>query len=285
VTAIVVASAAGLYLLSGAAYAAAFVHPALTRTARLAFALAAAGFVVHGAGIGLAIEETGGRHLPTAAGTAGLIAWIAAGVFLLVQRTLRKPAAGAFAVPLVFLATLPAVFATPPSHRDVSSVLTAVPGARVHVVAATAGIALFALACAFCLMYLLQERELKDKRFGPLLSRLPSLHVMDRMNGGLLAAAFGVFTVALASGVLLGRSAWCSAWRWDGQGVALLLVWFVSGAVVLARRTGARGRRHATLTVVAFLVAMAWLVGVGQVRSTRHLAFDTAPDAACSGAR
>lgn len=284
-TAAIVATAAGLYLLSAAGYGAAFVRPALTGTARVAFALAAAAFVVHGVGIGVGCVETGGQHLLTAVGAAGLVGWIAAGVFLLVQHTFRKPAAGAFAVPLVILATLPGAFASAPSGRQVTPVLATTPAVQVHVLAATAGIALFALACAFGMMYLLQERELKEKRFGPLLSRLPSLHAMDRMNGWLVAAGFGVFTVALASGTLLARSAWCSAWEWDGQQIASLVVWLVFGAMVLARRIGSRGRRQAVSTVVAFSLAMTWLVGVRQVRATRHVALDTAPVVACADSR
>jgi HemX protein len=219
----VVATAAALYLLSAAAYGAAFVRPALTRTARVAFALAVAGFVVHGVAIGTGCRETGGQHLLTAAGAAGLVGWIAAGVFLVVQRTFRKPSAGAFAIPLVLVAMLPGAFASEASGRHVTAALATIPAVRVHVIAATAGIALFALACAFGVMYLLQERELKQKRFGPLLTRLPSLHAMDRTNSLLVAVGFAVFTVALVSGSFLARSAWCSAWEWDGQQVASLV--------------------------------------------------------------
>ncbi len=278
----VAAAAAALYLIAAAGYGAAFVRPALTRTARVALVLAVAGFAVHGVAIGTGCRETGGQHLLTAAGAAGLVGWFAAGVFLVVQRTFRKPSAGVFAVPLVLVAMVPGGFAPGASGRGPAAALATIPAVRVHVIAATAGIALFALACAFGVMYLLQERELKQKRFGPLLSRLPSLHAMDRTNALLVAVGFAVFTVALVSGSFLARSAWCSVWEWDGQQVASLVVWLVFGAMALARQAGSRGRRQAILSVIAFSVAMVWLIGVREVRATRHGAFDVASVIACA---
>ena len=251
-SALFLAAAVALYLLSLAGYGAAFARPALARTARAGFAIAAAGFVVHGVAIGIGCRETGGQHLLTVSGAAGLAGWITAGVFLIVQRTFRKPAAGAFALPLVVAAALPGVIAPTTGEDGVKLALAAVPAVRVHVTTAAGGIALFALACAIAVMYLLQQRELKGKHFGPLLSRLPSLHALDRVNGTLVALGFAVFTVAVVSGSVLARTVWCASWDWDGQQVASVVVWVVFGASVLARSAGARGRRQAILTLVAF---------------------------------
>ena len=51
-------------------------------------------------------------------------------------------------------------------------------------------------------MYLLQEREVKGKRFGALFSRLPSLDALDRMDQRLVRAGFVVYTVALLAGTI-----------------------------------------------------------------------------------
>lgn len=284
-TTVVLVAAAAMYLLSAMGYGAAFVRPALAKTARVAFALAAAAFVVHGVAIGVGCGETGGRHLLTVGGAAGLVGSIAAGVFLGGQRAFGTPAAGVFALPLVLVSTLPGIFAPRIDGRDVATALATVPAVRVHVTTSAAGVALFALACAVAVMYLLQARELKEKRFGPLLSRLPSLHAIDRVNGWLVAAGFAVFTPALVSGTLLARGAWCSTWEWDGQQVASLATWLLFGTIALARRAGSRGRRHAVLTIAAFSIGMTSLVGVRQVRATRHAAFDTAPVVACADPR
>ena len=45
-----------------------------------------------------------------------------------------------------------------------------------------------ALACIGGIMYLLQEREIKKKRFGLFYSRLPSLEALDKLNHHCLSA-------------------------------------------------------------------------------------------------
>lgn len=272
------AAALGLYLLSAAAYALAFARPGLARAARGALALAVAGFAVHAVAIGAGCRADGGGHLLGVGGAASLAGWIAAGAFLVVQRAFRAPAAGAFALPVVVAGVLPEVVA--PGGRLASSALARVPALPLHVTTASAGLALFALACAAGLMYLLQERELKGKRFGPLLSRLPPLRSLDRMNGALVAAGFGVFTVALVSGAMVARTAWCASWDWDGQQVVSALVWLVFGAMLLARRAGSHGRRQAILTLAAFSLVLVCLAGVRAV-GTRHADFAAAAASSC----
>lgn len=281
-SAVVLVISLALYLSAAAAYVAAFVRPALTRTARAAFLLAVAGFAVQGAAIGIGCGETGGRHLLTVSGGAGLVGWLTAGAFLVVQRRVQKAAGGGFVLPVVFAAVLPGAVA-PTSMNAGLSTLAELPAVRLHVITAAGGIALLALACAFGIMFLLQERELKEKRFGPLLSRLPSLHALDRVNAALVAVGFAVFTVAVVTGALVARTVWCATWDWDGQQVASVGVWLVFGAMVLARRVGARGRRQAVLTLVAFTLAVTWLVGVRHTGGTKHAGFETAASATCAG--
>lgn len=112
---------------------------------------------------------------------------------------------------------------------------------------------------------------------------LPPLQVLDRANAVLLAAGFGVFTVAVASGAVIARSAWCAFWEWDGQQVAAAFVWAVFGAMVLARLAGNRGRRQATMTIAAFALVLTALVGVRQLGTTRHAQLDATPAVACVG--
>ncbi len=89
--------------------------------------------------------------------------------------------------------------------------------AAFHVVAAILALALFAIAFGVAVMYLLQEREVKGKRFGALFSRLPSLDALDQLNQRLVRAGFAVFTVALLAGTLNASVVWKSAWSWDPQ--------------------------------------------------------------------
>lgn len=273
-----------LYLGATVASVAAFRRPELVRAAEAGFGLAAAGFVVHGVAIGAGCAELGGRHLLTVVGAVGLGGWIAAGVLLLVQRAIRTAAAGTFMLPPVLLVTLPGLRVAPVGEAGAAQGLAALPRIQVHVTAAVAGVALLALAAVASLMYLLQQRQLKGKRFGPLLRRLPSLDALERLSGLLVAAGFAAFTVALLAGALAARTVWCATWEWDGQRIASLLAWFVIAALVAARAAGHRGQRQALLSLAGLALVLACLVGVRREGAgARHADPGAAPVLACAG--
>ena len=92
------------------------------------------------------------------------------------------------------------------------------------------GVALFGIAFGAAVMYLLQEREVKGKKFGALFSRLPSLDALDRMVQRLVRAGFVVYTVALVAGTITATAVWKSAWSWDPQQIVSMLVWLLYGA-------------------------------------------------------
>ncbi len=65
------------------------------------------------------------------------------------------------------------------------------------------------LALAFCggVMYLLQEREIKKKRFGLFYSRLPSLEALDNLNRHCLAIGFPMLTLGIITGSVWAKQA------------------------------------------------------------------------------
>ena len=80
------------------------------------------------------------------------------------------------------------------SSRDVTPLVPALQSWWLPVHAGVSLIAYGFLSLAFCggVMYLLQERELKSKRFGYFFSRFPSLDALDQLiNHCLTAGSFG----------------------------------------------------------------------------------------------
>lgn len=126
-----------------------------------------------------------------------------------------------------------------------------------HVSLAFVGYAGLAVAFAAGLMYLLQLRELKGKRFGRMFRFFPSLEATDRLGRRALLVGFCTLTPAL----LLG-------WAWtirfqrtlatdDPEVIWGMLTWLVFAAALLVRSGGGRGdRRGAVATVVGFLVVV-----------------------------
>ncbi|HSJ25213.1 MAG TPA: cytochrome c biogenesis protein CcsA [Longimicrobiales bacterium] len=132
-----------------------------------------------------------------------------------------------------------------------------------HVVLAFVGYAGLAIAFAAGLLYLLQFRELKDKRLGRIYRFFPSLPVLDELNRKALTIGFPALTLAL----LLG-GAWSARFQpsfglSEPQVIWGIITWIVF-AVLLALRSyqSADVQRRAALgTVLGFvLVVVSYLM-------------------------
>ncbi len=121
------------------------------------------------------------------------------------------------------------------------------------------------LALAFCggLMYLLQERELKSKRFGFFYNRLPSLESLDQLNSHCLTTGFVFLTLGIITGSAWARQAWGTYWQWDPKETWSLITWFLYAAQIHQRLTyGWRGKRAAVMAVIGFCAVLFTLWGV-----------------------
>ena len=261
-------AAAVLYALSAAFYLGYFSRPRHARLALSGFWLLFAAFVVHAVAIGAGCHEFGGKEFFSFRGSIVLAAWLAAGAYLLLHRLYRVPSLGAFVLPLLLLALVPAALSDPERPAVTPDL---VRHAALHIMAAILAVALFAISFGVAIMYLLQEREVKGKRFGAFFLRLPSLDALDRLNQRLVRAGFVAFTIALLAGTLNAAVVWKSAWSWDPQQVISVLIWLLYGAMVELRHQGWHGRRYAVLTLVGFLV-LAGAMGTLQAfpHATRH---------------
>ncbi|HET8539404.1 MAG TPA: cytochrome c biogenesis protein CcsA [Anaeromyxobacter sp.] len=262
--------AAALYAGAAAAYIVYFARPRHARMATVGFWLLAAAFGVQAVAIGVGCAEYGGADFFGLRGGLVLIVWFAAGAYLLLQRFYRLPTLGAFITPVVLIVLVPALFGDP-KHPEMMPERLRYPALTAHILAAGLGVALFAIACAAAAMYLLQEREVKGKRFGALFLRLPSLDTLDRMVQRLVRAGFVVYTVALVAGTITANALWQSAWSWDPQQVASLVIWMLYGGMVQLRHSGWHGRRYALLTLVGFVLVLGSMVSLKTVPGiTRH---------------
>jgi ABC-type transport system involved in cytochrome c biogenesis permease subunit len=262
--------AALLYAGAAAAYLFYFARPRHVRASTVGYSILLVAFVVHAASIGLACAEFGGAEFFTLRGGFVMLAWLVAGAYLLLHRAYRIPTVGAFITPLILVVLVPALFGTP-GNPGVAPETVRTPSVTVHIVTAVGGVALFGIAFAVALMYLLQEREVKGKRFGALFSRLPSLDTLDRLNQRLIRLGFLVFTVALVAGAVTANAVWKTAYSFDPQIIRSIVVWALYGAMVQLRHTGWHGRRYALLTLVGFLLVIGSMVTLKAIPGvTRH---------------
>jgi ABC-type transport system involved in cytochrome c biogenesis permease subunit len=267
---IILRIAAAVYAASTAAYIVYFARPRHRRLATAGAALLSVAFVVHAIAIGVGCSEFGGAEFFSLRGGLVLMVWLAAGAYLLLLRFYHLPTLGAFITPFILVVLIPALFGSP-GHPELPPEAVRHPTLTLHILSAALGVALFGIAFGAAVMYLLQEREVKGKRFGALFSRLPSLDALDRMVQRLVRAGFVVYTVALVAGTITATAVWKSAWSWDPQQIVSMLVWLLYGALVQLRHSGWHGRRYALLTLVGFVLVLGSMVSLKVVPGvTRH---------------
>jgi ABC-type uncharacterized transport system permease subunit len=189
-------------------------------------------------------------------------ALLAVGAYAVLRRRLRVDALGALLGPLALAFLIGAEFV---GERPASSI-GAEPLLILHIAANVFGVGLFLLAGASGAFYVVEERRLKQGRFG-LSSHLPPLASLDRATHRLLLAGFPLLTFGIVTGSLfighLGAA--------TGPDVARLLLgytsWLVLGVVLIARRlVGWSGKRAAWGTLAGvgcvLLVMLVYVVRV-----------------------
>lgn len=181
----------------------------------------------------------------------GFLSWILSGAFLFLSRRKGLSVVGAFIAP-VSLVILAAARLSPSGEP--------LPGlnglGRLHIALATFGVAIFALATAVAAIYLLQERNLKKKKFdGALFKQSAALETLDKLSHRLVLIGFPIFTLSMMLGAV-----WVSQLDHGFDRIEYPLAattWGVFGALIVGRTAkGWRGRRAALMTITGFTAAL-----------------------------
>ena len=195
---------------------------------------------------------THGQHPAVNAREAlSFASWLICGAYLIASFRFNVPVVGALVVPGTIVLDVAARFAPNSEAPHASSLL-----GTIHIVLATAGVALFAVAAGGAVVYLLAERNLKGHKKGRLLKVGPALETLDTLNRRCIVLGFPIFTVAMVTGAV-----WVM--RIPGAGVftaqyaIATVAWLLYAGLLLARVTaGWRGRRAALMTLAGFATSM-----------------------------
>lgn len=262
--------ALGVYLISAAGFFVGLIRQSKT-AGRWANRALACGLILHTASLVLAGWRLGQLPVLDLAGALNFFGWALAAGYLLVLWRFKLTVLGAFAAPLtVLLVLLGALLSGGDSALKAGPVYQSV-WLTFHLAAIFGGYAFFGLAFVAAVMYLLQERQIKSKRTGPLYRRLPSLNVLDSLNYTCLTVGFPLMTLGLILGVAYAQITLGSYWRWDPKEVWSLILWLFYAALLHQRITvGWRGRRAAILAIVGFSVLCFTFVGVSLILPGYH---------------
>lgn len=248
------------YFLATAAYIVFFVSQK-GRVRIIARTIFLAAAILHTLNILTRYLEAGHTPITSYHETVSFFAWSIAWSYLLFRWRYTVKNFGTFVSVLTLLLMSMAAVAS----REILPLVPALQSwwLPVHASIALVADGFLALACIGGIMYLLQEREIKRKRFGLFYSRLPSLEALDKLNHHCLSIGFPLMTLGIIAGSIWAKQAWGSYWQWDPKETWSLITWFLYAALVHQRFTvGWRGRRAAIMSIVAFLAVLFTLWGV-----------------------
>ena len=263
-----------LYAAAAAAYMAHFAWRD-PRTGRFATSLLAGGALAHTFLIGMQTVVAG--HAPLVGTSAAISAfvWLLAISYLYAELTTDERAMGVFVTTLVVVLYIipaldPAVSPRPPVLQS--------PLFTIHIVSVLFAYASFALAFVLGLTYVLLFNEIKAKHLGFFYARLPSLQVLDLMNGRVVTIGWVFLTVGIAVGGIWATQVQGSSdprvqhmSMFDPKILVALVTWGVYSFALLARRAiGWSGRRAAWLSAVAFVIILLNFVPIGYFLTKSH---------------
>jgi cytochrome c-type biogenesis protein CcsB len=234
---------------------------------RIAPLILLAGFLLHTAALAVQISQDGFPAVTELHEALSVYSWVIVGVYLLVQLKYRLTILGCFVAPVAFLMSLGGVAfgagELPPGLKTY--------WLPVHVTLAFLGNAVFALAFAVSLMYLVQESRLKSKKTAALHKNWPSLERLDRLNYIFLVWGFPLMTLGIVTGILWAHVQWGDYWTSDARLISSAIVWLLYGVLLQGRITaGWRGRRAAFLTIVGFVVVLGYFLWGDALFPSRH---------------
>jgi ABC-type uncharacterized transport system permease subunit len=186
--------------------------------------------------------------------TQTLLGLLLATAFLLIYWRYKTVSLGIFILPICFLLGLVPAFHPGEENTTFPTIHTG--WIFLHVALLLAAYAALLLSLLASLLYLIQERSLKQK--SPTLPSLPPLETTDQI--ALKALLFGLpcMTAGLLIGSLIAQVTVGASYFRDPKILLAFAMWLVYIAMIYIRRhSGLRGRRAVYLSSFVFLVVLA----------------------------
>ena len=202
-------------------------------------------------------REIGGCPMTNPFELLTFISWSIVVLYFIIGPAYRLSLLGVFTSPLALLFQIAALL-RPESLAPAVPKSTHSFWGELHAALALVSYGAFALACAAGIMFLLQDRQLKQHRISPVLRQLPPIHYLTRAIRGLLITGTGLLTIGIVS-----------AYRMEKLPPAskLTIVWIVwalyASLILYESWRGMSARRAAATAAFGFLIPVIslWFIG------------------------
>jgi ABC-type uncharacterized transport system permease subunit len=191
--------------------------------------------------------------------TMSLCAWLVTLAFLIIYWRYKVESLSVFVFPLVFVMTLVAALRNPVSRWSSETLRST--WLIVHIVLALLGYAALIFTAVAAVAYLMQERQLKQKRPNSIYRLFPPLNTLDELISRTLGAGFVFITTSIIVGIVWAYIERGAAWIGNGLISSASITWGIYLALIFFRvSAGWRGRKAAILAIVALCCsAIAWI--------------------------
>jgi len=189
-------------------------------------------------------------------------------VYLYAEFRYKLRSLGAFVMPIPFFLLMFIIMSMGPQERIAQAVPPALKSQWLtfHVITAMFAYGAFAVSFGVGIMYLLKlSKEDNGKKLGPqgIVSRFPSLEVLDELSYKVVGFAFPLLTLCIITGAIWANYAWGTYWSWDPKETWSLITWIIYAAYLHARLMyGWKGRRAAWMAVFGFVAVLFTFFGV-----------------------
>jgi len=219
---------------------------------RLALGMVGCGFVCHT--LFLVLLSLKRFHFPIGNLPESLcfFAWCISLTFMVANLRYRINVLGAFVLPLVSLLTIVSQVIWEENHAIPPSLKSG--WVYFHSSIAFLAYAAFFLTFVSAILYLIQEKELKEKNFRFLYFRLPSLQVCAELLRRSLFVGFVGMSLTIVTGAFWAQQAWGRFWSWDPKETAALITWAIYLILVnYCLSSKWHGRRAAYISIIGFV--------------------------------
>ena len=206
----------------------------------------------------LALRWVQAGHVPVVGAYESIttLTWAVVAVYLVLEWRTRIKALGLYVMPavLVFLAVAWTAYSPPAALRPALKSDIVV----IHVVVIFTAVAAFVVAGGAALIYLIEERELKRRKIGPVLGRLPSLRTLDQLVNHAVMFGLPFLSMGIVAGVIRAETFGVGHWWTDAVVLLAVLAWAIyAGLLYLRHASGWRGRRSAWLALAGLVCLLA----------------------------
>ncbi|TGE34451.1 c-type cytochrome biogenesis protein CcsB [Desulfosporosinus sp. Sb-LF] len=217
-------------------------------------------------------------HAPLSNGYEFLLTFVGGilAVYLFAEFRYKLRSLGAFVMPIPFLLLMFIIMTMGPEERIAQAIPPALKSQWLtfHVLTAMFAYGAFAVSFGLGIMYLLKlSKGDNGNKSNPqgIVSRFPSLEVLDELSYKVVGFAFPLLTLCIITGAIWADYAWGTYWSWDPKETWSLITWIIYAGFLHARLMyGWKGKRAAWMAVFGFLAVLFTFFGVNYLLPGLH---------------